>query len=141
MPVVTLSTPTLQAPGPYRGAGQARLLNANHQYFLLQNQSYAPGPSNTASVAVQLERQKSASYPFGVSYEVLFSGAPGAFQLDIQHADTDTDAAYVTMNSISAVNSNNSARVELPATWTKFARVKMTTAPANPVTATVQVSR
>ena len=39
-----------------------------------------------------------------------FSGAPGAFEIDIQAADVDADASYVTIagGAITAVNANNS---------------------------------
>ena len=121
----------------YPGTGLAALINPNKQAFLWNAESV---PTGTASIAFQLERQKSAFYPFGVSYELRFSGAPGTFQVDIQHADTDTDAAYVTMNSISAVNTNNAARVELPSCYTKYVRAKVVTL-TNAVTTTMQVTR
>lgn len=52
-----------------------------------------------------------------VSIEINFSGAPGAFEIDVQVADTDTDAAYIQDSGaafvINAVNANNWARTEL----------------------------
>ena len=33
--------------------------------------------------------------------------APGAFQIDLQESDTDTDAAYATIGSITCVNLRN----------------------------------
>lgn len=128
---------TYQQPGLYPGSGQARLLNANHQYFALQDQLAVAGQ---ASVAFQLERQKSAAYPFGYSVEVTFSGAPGTFEVDLQHADTDTDASYVTQAALSAVNSSNVARYEMAVCFTKFVRILVKTI-TNAVNITVEVSR
>lgn len=128
----------MQAPGNYPGTGLAHLINCNHQYFLWQNQSV---PAGTASVAVQLERQKSASYPFGFSFEVGFSASPGAFQVDFQFSDTDDDAHYVTRSSMtSGLNASFVGRQEFPSVWAKFARAKMVTL-TNAVNTTVQVTR
>lgn len=118
-------------PGIYPGAGLASLLRANEQQLLF---SFAQGliAAGNASIAVQLERIKSAFYPFGASYHIWFtnsSGAPanpGAFELDIQNSDIDTDGMYVTMNAItSGLNSNYATRLELPSMWTRFTRGKL----------------
>lgn len=118
-------------------AGTAKLLNANTQKFAWQAENVQTGNS---SIAFQLERQKSASYPFGVSYELVFSADPGLFQLDIQHSDTDKDANFVTVNSVSNVNASWVARIELPATYCKYVRGNMVLL-TNAVTTTLQVTR
>jgi hypothetical protein len=123
----------------YPGAGQAALLNPIRTAILINTTDRCVGGSKT-STAVQFERQKSASYPFAVSYELIFSASPGTFEIDIQHSDTDTDLQYVTMNSVTNVNSNQAARVELPATWALFGRVKVVTL-TNDVQLTVRVTR
>jgi hypothetical protein len=41
--------------------------------------------------------------------QVVFSGAPGSFELDFQESNTDADADYVTIGSITSVDSGNSA--------------------------------
>lgn len=115
------------------------VLNRNHQYFLWSGQAKAQTVL-FASVAVKLYRIPGAFYPDGYSIEVSFSGAPGAFELDIQHADTDTDGAYVTIASISSVNSGNYGRYELPNISARFVRVYMATL-TNSVNTTVQISR
>jgi hypothetical protein len=76
-----------------------------------------------------------------LSFEVGFSGAPGAFTLQPQVADTDVDAAYIAVGStITTVNAGNYARQELN-TNARFARVFVTLQPANAVTATVKITR
>jgi hypothetical protein len=64
--------------------------------------------------------------PGCLSVEVKFSGAPGAFTLDLQTADTDAEAYYVTKTSLTAVNSTNVGRLEVPTVVAKFARLVMT---------------
>jgi len=127
---------TYQQPGFYNSV-PARLINANKEYFALQNQAGAAGQS---SVAFILERQKSAFYPFGYSVEISFSGPPGTFEVDLQHADTDTDASYVTQAAVSSVNASNVARYEMAICFTKFVRVKVATL-TNNVNITVKVTR
>ncbi len=128
---------TLQAPGPYPGSGQANLLNANHQYFLFQNERVLGGKS---SVAVQLGRLPWMAYPFGAAVQVQFSGAPGSFNLDIQGAEDDVDAMYVALTAITTVNASNVGRASIGFTYPKFVRVRVTTI-TNDVLATVIITR
>lgn len=130
-------TPTMQGPGFYPGTGQAKLLNANHQYFLFQNHRVL---ATQASVAVQLERQKSNSYPFGAAVQVQFSGPPGVFELDVEGAEDDVDAMYVSIVTIVAVNSGNVGRASVGFTYPKFIRVRMVTL-TNDVLTTVIATR
>ena len=125
-------------PGPYAGSGKASLLRANGQQYLLQ----ATNISSGASIAVQLERLKTPYfYPWGVSFEITFSGAPGTFQIDVQTSDTDQSTSYVTIASLNGgLNSNNVGRVELTNLWAKYVRVNVTTL-TNLVTVTALVTR
>ncbi len=132
-----MGTPTMQAPGLYPGSGQAKLLNANHQYFLIQNQRFTAGQ---ASVAVQLERQKSNFYPFGAAVQIQFSGAPGTFEIDVEGAEDDVDAMYVSIVTIVAVNASNVGRASVGSTYPKFIRVRVVTL-TNDVLSTVIVTR
>lgn len=127
------------AAGTYPGPGQAKLLRCGEQAFVFQ-QSIAP--SGTASVAVQLERIKASTvYQFGASFEISFSGSPGTFEVDIQTADTDADANFVSINAVtSGLNSNNVGRVELPLFWARYVRAKVITL-TNNVTVSVLVTR
>lgn len=82
--------------------------------------------------------------PAKVCVEVFFAAAPGAFEFDIQEADTDSDISYVTIAGvgvINAVNANNSARVDLSPFTGKFIRILSKTQNANAVNATVRISR
>jgi hypothetical protein len=76
-----------------------------------------------------------------VSIEIQFSGAPGAFSIQPQVADTDTDTAYVSEGAaVTTVNSSNYARVELTSIKAKFLRVLLSSR-TNAVNLTVKVSR
>lgn len=61
--------------------------------------------------------------------EILFSGAPGVFQIEIQVADTDADGLYVTPGdpayTITSVNANNAAQVAL-SPGKKYVRARLT---------------
>lgn len=109
----------------YPGSGKATIINANTQVFLFNNERTGPGtPINAASIACQLERQKSASYPFGFAVQVSFSGAPGVFEVNVQGSEIDADANYCNLGTpITAVNAGNTARFEGVAVYPKFVRV------------------
>jgi len=107
----------------YGGTGSAKMLNTNAQATLISNERPGPGSPSYASIAVYLERQKSASYPWGFAVEVAFQAAPGSFEVDIQGAETDQDTNYVTMGSITAVNSNNVGRFEGVNVYPRFVRL------------------
>lgn len=79
----------------------------------------------------------------GLTVEVKFSADPGAFQIDVQIADTDTDGAYVTegSSSLTAVNTAFYGRIELWPVQGKFARLVMTDDPANAVTLIAKIGR
>lgn len=122
----------------YPGSGKATLLNTNQQKLLFNAERILSG---TASIAVQLERQKSAFYPFGASLEISFSAPPGVFQVDVETADTDQDANFVAIQSLTTgLNTSNVARVELPSFWAKYIRCKAVTL-TNDVLTTIQVTR
>jgi hypothetical protein len=139
-----LSVPNVN-PGVYPGPGQASILRANEQQWLLQNQlvaaggiTTAAGGNNSASIAVQLERLKGAAYPFGASLQVYFTNAagapssPGAFEIDWQNSDIDSDQNFVTMSSLvgtGSLNASFSGRIELATMWARFMRVYLKSNP------------
>jgi len=123
-------------PG-YPGAGKAYLLNENQQYLCWIKEAVAVGES---SFAVQLRRNRGNFYPWGVSVELSFSANPGAFQCDVQIADTDADANYITIGSITNVNAGFVGRLDLTTLWPKFLRLNMVSL-ANAVNVTAQVTR
>src|SRR6266436_6223840 len=115
------------SPGIYPGAGLASLLRANSQQWLFQQQLIVAGQS---SIAVQLERLKASYfYPFGVSLQIFFTNSsgvaadPGAFEIDAQTSDIDTDAQYANTTGLTAVNAGFAGRIELPWLWARFLRV------------------
>lgn len=107
----------------YPGSGQAGLVNEGSQVSLFSNDRPGAGSPNKASPAFQLERLKSAFYPWGFAMEFTFSGAPGTFEIDVQGAEVDKDANYNTIGTaVTAVNSNNVARFESTTLFPKFVR-------------------
>ena len=126
-------------PG-YPGNGQAKLLNTNTQVMLWSNETIG---GEKASIAVELSRPTSMYYPWGASFELWFSGDPGAFEVDIQTADVDADSHYCTINSWindASLNANFVGRIELPNFWARYVRayVKSLT---NNVTVSLLVTR
>ncbi len=131
---------------PYPGNGLATLLRDNRQAYLWHN---ATVPVNAAqgslSHAFQLERVNRAAYPWGVSFEVSFSGAPGAFEIDIMGANADIGSPspgnFIQLGNITVVNASNVGRWDMPTNmWPKYVAgfVKTLT---NAVTVTLQVTR
>lgn len=128
----------------YAGAGKATLLNANTQKFLFGNSTSTkePAVSGTASVAFQLERQKSAFYPWGWAAEFIFDAAPGTFEIDCQGAETDTDASYCNIGTaITAVNGSNVCRFDSGVTlFPRYVRFLLKTV-TNVVNVTGRITR
>jgi hypothetical protein len=124
-------------PG-YAGTARAQLLYENRQAFLFQNETVANG---TASIAYQLRRERGAFYPWGMSLEFAFGANPGAFEVDVQTSDTDDNAHYVTLATLtSGLNASYVGRIELPSFWAKFVRVQVVTL-TNAVAITVLLTR
>ena len=83
------------------------------------------------------------SYPWGFSVEVSFSGAPGAFEVDIMGADTDNPNYFNKIGSIIAVNSNNVGRFDCIGTtlvYPKYVALYMKTL-GNSINVTGQITR
>jgi hypothetical protein len=122
-------------PG-YGGSGQAKLVRDNQQVFLFQNEIVVAG---RASIAIQLERINRSYYPWGVSFQIYFTASdgvtpadPGAFEVDIQTSDIDTDLHYCLTNSLvgdASLNSNFSGRIEMPNFYAKYVRALVKTQP------------
>jgi hypothetical protein len=108
-------------PG-YPGSGLATEIYENKQAFFWQGETVAAG---TASVAFQLRRTRGLYYPFGFSVELSFAGAPGAFEADIQTADSDTPSSYIYLGKIIAASSLFAARYENTTAWCKYVRLQM----------------
>ena len=127
----------------YAGNGRAQLLRNNQQGFLFQNENATAGE---ISLAFQLERINRSSYPWGVGFDVQFSGAPGAFEIDIVGAQDDVGnpnpGQYVTLGTITAVNSSNCGRWDMPSNmWPKFVAAILKTLTNSAVNTTLRVTR
>lgn len=96
----------------------------------------------SASQGVALPRKTSSGlYPFSV--DIVFAGAPGAFEIDVQVADVDVDARYQTIqggqiNAVDAVN--NTAHLDAPENTAKFVRLLNRTANANAQPQTAEIT-
>lgn len=105
----------------YAGINQATLLRENRQVFCWQNEFIAASAAvGSLSIAFQLERVRSVSYPWGFSVEVAFSGPPGAFEVDVMGADTDDPNYYISLGTITAVNAFNVGRFDCIGTNLKY---------------------
>lgn len=87
----------------YPGTGKATFLDYGQVGSFFNNERQ----SIVASQAFLLEHLKGA--PHATLVEVYFSGAPGAFTLQVQTALVDQEEYFVTQTTISSVNSNNTA--------------------------------
>jgi hypothetical protein len=121
----------------YGGTGAAKLLNANHQYVVFATGAVASG---NKSLAVQLERQKSAFYPWGAAFQVLFSADPGTIDIEVQGAEIDADVYYVKLASITSVNASFVGRYDMLTFFPKFVRLHNKTV-TNAVSATEWITR
>jgi hypothetical protein len=108
------------------------------QISLWNNENPVAG-SPSERIAVTESRQGLQQF---VRIQLHFSGQPGAFQVDIQTADTDADPYFVTQwnTSMAKVNAGGTGSFQYMF-QAKFLRLIMTTSPANNVTTTAMVTR
>lgn len=98
-----------------------------------------------SSVAVAIA-PKEGRGGLALAFEFIFPAAPGAFNYQIQGADTDTNGSYFTEGSgtVNAVTAESDgtfrARVELHPWQAKFARVAIAQQNANGVAVTINVT-
>ncbi len=126
----------------YAGTGQAQLLYENTQKYLWQNETVA---TSTLSLAYELRRVLSTFYPWGLSFEVIFSGNPGTFEIDIMGANNDIAVNYVQIGTITVTNNSTSGvyvgRWDMPTNvWPKYVAGYVKTL-GNTVNVTLQVTR
>ena len=102
----------------YTTSGQAKLLRDNTQGICWANESVT---APQLSVAFLLERINRSYYPWGLSFEVQFSGAPGTFEIDLMGANTDAVGNYIQIGNITTVNGSNVGRWDMPSNiWPKY---------------------
>lgn len=122
----------------YFGPSKSTLLRENQQYYLWQAETV---PAGTLSIAIELARVPRSYYPWGLSFEVVFSAVPGSFEIDIMGANNDLAANYISLGSISTVNANNVGRWDMGVNlWPKYVAAFMKTL-TNTVSTTLQVTR
>jgi hypothetical protein len=127
----------------YPGTAQAQLLRDNNQAFLWQLEN---PPVGSLSVAFQLERINRTFYPWGASFEVVFGGNPGAFEIDIMGANSDTKANFLQIGNITNASGSVVAgayvgRWDMASNiWVKYVAAYIKTL-ANAVSVTLQVTR
>jgi len=132
-------------PG-YSGNGRANLLAANRQEYMWQSEIVSAGVyPGSLSVAYLLERLPNQYYPWGAAFEVMFSGNPGAFEIDIVGANIDQAQNYIQLGTITTANSYVSGyytgRWDMPSNmWVKYVAAYMKTL-TNAVNVTLQVTR
>jgi hypothetical protein len=108
---------------------------------LCSSQRFGAGSPGKATIAVQLERQKSAHYPFGFAIEISCTGAPGTSEFEVQGAETDTENSYVKLGtSVTTFNTGNTGRFEGVSLYPKFVRVNCKTL-GNDVPVTIVITR
>jgi hypothetical protein len=122
----------------YTNNSQATLLYENRQQFMWNNESV---PAGTLSIAFQIRRTTGTFYPWGTSFELTFSGNPGAFEIDIMGANTDNKGNYIQLGNITSVNGSYVGRWDMPSNvWPKYVAAYVNTL-TNAVNITLQVTR
>lgn len=130
----------------YPGNGLAQLLANNREAFLWLNETVPASTSpGSLSVAFKLDRISQSFYPWGLSFEVWFSGPPGTFEVDLMGANNDigypTPGNYVQIGSITNVNSSNVGRWDMASNiWPKYVAGYLKTL-TNAVSITLQVTK
>ena len=120
---------------------------AGDSFNCINNEPSTSYPSGTAAAQVALG-QTPGNAEADISAELTFSAAPGAFEIDVQTADTDINGAYQTVSNVGAITTasqtggtgNYYVRAELHVK-AKFARLYVKTQTANAVTITGKISR
>jgi hypothetical protein len=107
---------------PYIGNGAAGFLRNNNLVYLWQNETVSVGGLSQSFV---LERINRSFYPWGLSFEVSFSGAPGTFEIDLLGANQDIGLPipgnYNYLGAITQVNSQNVGRWDMPSQmWPRY---------------------
>jgi hypothetical protein len=98
--------------------------------------------ASAASIPVVFGPSSSNRAP-GFSVSGQFSAAPGAFEIDVQVSDVDSNTSYQTISggAITSVDSSNQTfHLDAPYTTCRFARLVMRVR-ANAVTVTADFSR
>lgn len=104
--------------------GQPPSIAPGDSYQVWNAEQPAPGNGN-ASASQEVALTSAGGVGNGISASGFFSGAPGAFEVDIQVSDVDADADYQTLagGNITTVDAvNNTFHFEDPYCCAKFVR-------------------
>lgn len=131
--------------GPaYNATTPPQALYPNNQIKLYNAENPATGTFSLQFEVPQTAQQPSAN----LSFEFAFAGNPGAFNYQIQDADTDATGNYVTLPTAGTLTScpitaggAYTCRVELNPWRGEYGRIYVNTQNANAVNVTVKVSR
>ena len=123
------TTPTMPPPLSIGPGDWAYVFGTGAQFGSGKSPTLETFAAGIASDRVAIARTPNDSYPSSVSVELIFSGAPGAFEVDLQDSDTDADAYFQSIAgaSLTAVSANNTARLEQIPLKGKFARLYIKT--------------
>ncbi len=127
----------------YNGLSTPPLLTPGDTFIVWNTDTPTAGTGTTAAsqqVVLQPGRGDGVA-PFSV--DAKFSGAPGAFEVDVQVAATDTDANYQTCSNCNVTTvdaTNNTFTVQVPGNMSKFVRLLMRTR-TNSVSITARINR
>jgi hypothetical protein len=145
LPIYVQGTATLPQPALYPGdVGYAFGTRGTYAGQADTGESVTSGEKSQA-FSLTKGPYPAAGGPQQISGELVFSGAPGAFNFQLQTADTDEDAAYQTEPNIGTVtvvgqSSTTSVRIEAQIT-ARFARWYVGTQPANSVTVIAKICK
>jgi hypothetical protein len=91
------------------------------------NEAVPTAPANQ-SVSIPIGLKRNTNAPNCLSVEVSFAANPGAFAIDLQTSDTDSENYYVTKATLNTgLSATFTGRIEATNIVAKFARLKMVT--------------
>lgn len=95
--------------------------------FVWENEVVDPSDPSGEPSSIPIGLKRSENHPNCVSAEVEFSADPGAFQIDLQTADTNEEKYFVTKASLdeTGVNDDFIGRIEATNIVAKLVRLKM----------------
>jgi hypothetical protein len=123
-------------------AGSSLNLNPGQSVIVWNAETPTPGNGTTAaSQQVSLSSGQGINTPFSVDGH--FSGAPGAFEVDVQVASADNDTDYQTCSGCNVVAvdaTNNTFHLDAGQAVTRYVRLLMRTR-TNAVSITARINR
>lgn len=92
------------------------------------NAETVPATGGNAQISVAVGMHRDAHLPNCFSVEVKFAADPASFAIEVQTADTNEDAYYVTKATLNTgLNATFAGRIEVTNVVAKFVRLRMAT--------------